>query len=367
LDSGPACGTDAIRRPTVVVDRQRALANIERVVLKASAGGVRLRPHFKTHRSVQVGRWFRDFGIDAITVSSVSMARHFAADGWSDITVAFPLNVRELDEVEELAGSVRLGVVVDSAEALHALASGCGAGAGVWVKVDAGGGRAGVPWEEPGRAAALALAVSRSGRLRFEGILSHDGHTYAERSPEGVRRASAESHARMVLVRDAVLSSGLERCLVSTGDTPSASVCDAFDGADEIRPGNFVFNDLTQVAVGSCARRDIAVAVACPVVGVQRQRGRIVLYGGSVHLSKERLDGVSGPSYGEALERWPGNGEGARVVSVSQEHGLVEADVEVLERTSVGDLLYVLPVHSCQTCSLHRGYVTLDGETLEAM
>lgn len=366
MDSERAGELDRIRRPTVLVDREKALANIERAVEKARNAGVSLRPHFKTHRSVPVGGWFRDFGVRAITVSSVSMARHFASDGWSDITVAFPLNVRELDGVEELAGSVALGVAVDCRESLDALAA-SGAPARVWVKVDAGAGRAGVPWDQPDRASALALAASRSGCLRFAGILSHDGHTYAERSREGVRRVSVESHARMASVREAVLAAGVERCLVSTGDTPSASLCDTFEGADEIRPGNFVFNDLTQVAVGSCERHDIAVAVACPVVGVQRKRRRIVLYGGSVHLSKERLGDGAGVIYGEALTRWPGDDQGTPVVSVWQEHGLVEADAETLEQVSVGDLLYVLPVHSCQTCNLHRSYVTLDGEALEAM
>ena len=46
---------------------------------KARSAHVRFRPHFKTHQSLEIGRWFREFGVDAITVSSVGMAAFFAA------------------------------------------------------------------------------------------------------------------------------------------------------------------------------------------------------------------------------------------------------------------------------------------------
>jgi D-serine deaminase-like pyridoxal phosphate-dependent protein len=80
--------------PTLLLDEGRARRNIFRMADKAASNQVRFRPHFKTHQSAAVGEWFRDVGVTAITVSSVEMARYFAAHGWNDITFAFPVNVR---------------------------------------------------------------------------------------------------------------------------------------------------------------------------------------------------------------------------------------------------------------------------------
>ena len=70
---------------------------------KAHANRLVFRPHFKTHQSHLIGQWFREEGVTKITASSLSMAAYFAEDGWDDITVAFPVNIREMDTINELA------------------------------------------------------------------------------------------------------------------------------------------------------------------------------------------------------------------------------------------------------------------------
>src|SRR4030042_2672023 len=94
--------------PTFLLDKQRVLKNIEKMAGKAKASGARFRPHFKTHQSAEVGNWFRDFGVTAITVSSLDMASYFAKHGWSDITVAFIVNTLEIDIINDLAGRIKL-------------------------------------------------------------------------------------------------------------------------------------------------------------------------------------------------------------------------------------------------------------------
>ena len=77
---------------------------------------------------------------------------------------------------------------------------------------------------------------------------------------------------------------------ISLGDTPSCSLADRFGVADEIRPGNFVFYDVTQLKIGSCDWYNIALAVKCPVVDINRHRNEAVIYGGGVHFTKDRID-----------------------------------------------------------------------------
>ena len=80
-----------ITRPTLLLDEQKCRANIARMAEKASGNKLIFRPHFKTHQSLELGRWFKDYGVTSITVSSVEMAEYFSSE-WNDITFAFPLN-----------------------------------------------------------------------------------------------------------------------------------------------------------------------------------------------------------------------------------------------------------------------------------
>ena len=97
-----------ISRPGLILNKEKCTANIKRMVQKAATSGVDFRPHFKTHQSLQVGKWFKDMGVNKITVSSLSMASYFLNDGWNNITVAFPLNLREMDFLDELAGKAEI-------------------------------------------------------------------------------------------------------------------------------------------------------------------------------------------------------------------------------------------------------------------
>ena len=90
-----------IETPTALLNTSVVKRNIAAMAQKAQQNGVRFRPHFKTHQSATIGEWFRAEGVTAITASSVSMARYFADHGWHDITVAFPVNWREIDAINK--------------------------------------------------------------------------------------------------------------------------------------------------------------------------------------------------------------------------------------------------------------------------
>lgn len=370
--------TDIVK-PTMLLDERRVRGNIARMAQRVRDNGVRFRPHFKTHQSAQIGEWFRGEGVTAITVSSVDMAAYFAAHGWDDITVAFPANVRQIDEMNRLAGSsstgVRLNLLVESPAAARSLEERLAGPVNAWIEVDAGSGRSGVPWDQPGDLHALASFLTHSRKLRLQGLLTHAGNTYAARSLAEVAAVHNETVTRLQRVRHSLEASGFDRLELSIGDTPACSLLDDWGDVDEARPGNFVFYDLTQMAIGSCTAADVGFVVACPVVAVHPERRELVLYGGAVHLSKEMLLRADGsPSYGAGVPLHSGGwGEPLEEVwlrSLSQEHGIVRATPEgwgQLADLQVGDLLGVLPVHSCLTADLLKEYLTLDGARMKMM
>lgn len=351
-----------IERPSFVVSRKRALENIRAMAEKARLSGVPLRPHFKTHQSLEIGGWYRDAGIDRITVSSVSMAEYFADGGWDDITIAFPVNILEAGRIDALAGRVRLGVLVDNVTVVRELERRVRNPLGIWIKIDTGYRRAGIDWENRDATGEVYGLVAASARHRFAGLLTHAGHSYGVRGREEHARLFEETARRMRSARSALPSSPAASCPISVGDTPTCSAVERFDGADEVRAGNFVFFDVQQLRIGSCAEEQIAAAVVCPVVAVYPERGEAIIYGGGIHLSKqaELLDGGA-PFYGFAVS-WDGKGWGKvrrdhYLKSLSQEHGIVHYGSDIPVRP--GDLLAVLPVHSCLAMNLLRDEVVI--------
>jgi D-serine deaminase-like pyridoxal phosphate-dependent protein len=355
----------SITRPTLLLDERICRANIAFMSKRAAEAGVHFRPHMKTAQSRLVAGWFRDAGVRSITVSSVGMARYFADDGWDDITIAFPVNPREIDALNTFPGTVRLHFLLESPETAGMLGAALRREADVWIKLDSGYGRTGIPHDDDVALDALISSLRQITQLRLRGLLTHAGMTYTASNADEVRVLFEQSRARLV---GAAQRHG--NLLCSAGDTPGCTLAKSFEGLHEIRPGNMTFYDLMQAKRGVCGIHDIAVAAACPVVAVHEKRGEVVLYGGAVHLSKESIPGDEGfPLYGLLCELtpegWSDPIEGGWLCGMSQEHGIARLPAPILRRLKPGDLLAVLPVHSCLTADAFGGYLNLDGERVD--
>lgn len=346
-----------ISTPTLLINEQIVKHNLAVMLEKARRSDVIFRPHFKTHQSEAVGEIFRSMGIDKITVSSVSMARFFAGCGWNDITIAFPFNILEMEAVNQLASQIQLNVLLESEAVARRFVSLLRFPVGVFVKIDTGYHRTGILPEETDKLDALIRMVSASGLVHFRGFLTHAGHTYHARSGDEIMRIKEKAVETLQQLKQRYKKQ-FPGLLLSYGDTPSCSLSHDCLGLDEIRPGNFVYYDVMQYHLGSCRLEDIAVVAACPVVAVHSRRKEVVIYGGSIHLSKEFIAADHGfQLFGYVVKldnkgHWQSPIPGAYVAALSQEHGVVHIPESYLDRVKEGDILGVLPVHSCLTAHL---------------
>lgn len=360
-----------ITRPTLLLDEQRCRSNIRRMAEKARRNQVVLRPHFKTHQSHTVGRWFREEGITACTVSSVRMAAYFAEDGWQDITVAFPLNYLEADEINKLAERIKLNLLVVSAEALRELAKLLTHPVHCFIEIDTGYHRTGVDPSDKKRQDEIIQVIESSPLMKFAGLLTHAGQSYQCRS--GIEILTVHQQITQGMKRaGSRLVSKFPEMVLSVGDTPTCSKATDFSGIQEIRPGNFVFCDVMQCRIGSCSEDDVAIVLACPVVAGYPERGEIVVHGGGVHLSKDFLKEEDGSmSYGKVVRLsahgWQLPSLPMNVKSVSQEHGIIRASKADCEQIRSGEILGIIPVHSCMTADVMGEYFTLTGEKIMMM
>src|SRR5581483_9327233 len=102
--------------PQVLIDRQRLFANIERVQQLASAGGLRLRPHAKTHKSPAVAKWQIARGAVGICCAKVGEAEVFAAAGIDNIRLPYPVNPSNAARLVALMDRASISIIVDHLE-----------------------------------------------------------------------------------------------------------------------------------------------------------------------------------------------------------------------------------------------------------
>ncbi len=362
---------NSIIEPTLLLDEKRCRNNLQRMAEKAKANGIFLRPHFKTHQSKTIGDWAKDYGVNRIAVSSIRMAAYFAEAGWEDIIVAFPINTKEISRINEIASKTGLNLLLEDLESARYLEQSLTHSIGIFIEIDTGYNRTGLGLEDLDTVDELLEFVSKSSKLELKGLLAHAGHSYNVQGKNKI----AEIHENSLSVfREFRLryESAYPDLIYSAGDTPTCSTMDKFPGLTEMRPGNFVFYDLSQWAIGSCQLENIAVAMACPVVAKFPRRNEIVVYGGGVHFSKDRKPHPNGSDYYGLMVDWKNgtwstNMDNAYIKSLSQEHGTISVSKKLMDEVKVGDILGFLPIHSCMTANLMKRYLSLDGDRISMM
>ena len=349
-------GLHQLTGPKLLIHEPKVRANIQRMAGKAFAAGVKFRPHFKTHQSTVVGDWFREVGIEAITVSSPDMALTFFRNGWRDITLAIPANPHAHGIYSEMAAEADLHLITDDVDVTRSLNERLTHPVQIWIEVDCGLHRSGIRWCDAEALKELARVIETCDKLQLRGLLAHHGRTYTAKSPQEVREIYAESVNLGQIARTRLQKEGFVEVDLSVGDTPGCSLAD-LGPVDEIRPGNFVYYDWMQVQLCSCEPDQVAAALACPILSVQAARGELIVHAGAAHLSRESLYDESKKLYWfgcvselSEIDGWNLPLEHAWVKGLSQEHGVIASDnVEWLERKRVGDTLVIFPVHSCLT------------------
>ncbi len=357
---------DQITSPTLLLNEEICRQNLQKMADKAKRNGMKLVPHFKTTQSHEIGKWAKDYGITEITVSSIKMAEYFCGMGWDNIHIAFPFNPLEAEKLNILAKNQHLSVQLINVEVTEKLVETLEYPVGFFIEIDAGYGRTGVEVSDFGLMEAILRTSQKSDKLQFKGFYLHAGHSYYEPDIEALY---VQTRAALSMLKSKYRTE-YPQLITRTGDTPGCAVIEDFGDIDEMGPGNFVFYDMMQVNLGSCKREDVAVALAVPVVDIKKEKKEILVHGGGVHLAKDVLVEPDGSkNFGEVVylhvNGWELPMQRSFVKSISQEHGLIKASDELLSKVKVGDVLGILPIHSCMTADCMRSYLDLSGAWID--
>ena len=375
---------DDLATPCILIERFRMENNLQSMQTKAEANGVKLRPHTKTHKSLKLAQRQLDHGACGVTVAKVGEAEVFVKAGFDDVRIAYTIVGKDkLERIRALMSQARLSFCVDTlvgAKAASDFFFSTGSKAEVLIEIDGGYGRCGVRWDDR-KSIDFARYVSELPGLRLVGILTHAGQSYSgpisedETVMQALERVSATERDTMLEVAARFCETGIDGVIpdgsfeISIGSTPSMRYFEngVFNGFSitEIRPGNYIFNDATQVGLSSAALKDCAATVLATVVSKQREhtgQERLFLDAGRKVLTSDTGYGTVG--YGillysaRTMEPLPH----ARVTGLSEEHGWVT--VSGGATLSVGDRIRLIPNHACVTVNTQDKLMLVDGENV---
>ena len=344
--------------PQVLIDRQRAMNNIERVQQLANSAGVRLRPHAKTHKSPTVARWQIERGAAGICCAKIGEAEVFAGAGIEDIRLPYPVNPCNATRLLALMDRASISIIVDHLDVARGWSDAmqrAGRSLDVLVKVDVGFHRCGI--DPQGDALGFLQVVAALPGLRLRGLLSHAGHSYHAASEEALDAIAVEEAGTLLRIRDRAAAAGIALDEISVGATPALRYSVRQKGLTELRPGNYVYFDRTQVSLGAATLDDCALTVLATVVS-KPAADRIILDCGSKTLTNDQARGITNAAgYGAVLAGNTDNLDWAREVDealtierLSEEHATVRAAAGT--PLQPGDRVRVLPNHSCVVSNL---------------
>jgi D-serine deaminase-like pyridoxal phosphate-dependent protein len=350
--------------PQILIDRARVMRNIDRVQTMADAGGMRLRPHAKTHKSPVVAKWQIDRGAVGICCAKVGEAEVFAGAGIRDIRLPYPVNPSNAARVLALMDRATISIIVDRldiARGWSAAMEGTGRTLDVLIKVDVGFHRCGIdPGGADGPPTDFIRTVASLKGLALRGLLSHAGHGYHASSDDELAAIAKQEAEILIGMRDAAAAAGIQIDELSVGATPTLRHSARQRGLTELRPGNYVYFDRTQHALGAASLADCALTVLATVVS--KHPGRIILDSGSKTLTNDLARGVTPAlGYGAVLTA-DGSAvdESLTIERLSEEHATVRVSGETMLQP--GDRVRVLPNHSCVVSNLVDAVRLVEGD-----
>jgi D-serine deaminase-like pyridoxal phosphate-dependent protein len=365
-----------LETPALVLDHDVLDRNLVRMASRMSQLGVRLRPHVKTAKSLDVIRRALVPPTRGITVSTLKEAEYFFEAGISDILYAVGIAPGKISHVLDLiARGAELTVTADNIEAVRAVATAAsarGVTVPMVVELDVDGHRSGVR-PDSDLLIALGREFKRHPHLQLRGVMTHAGESYNCRSTGAIAEMAERERSGTVFAADRLRAMEHVLDMVSVGSTPTATFARALDGVTEVRVGVYMFQDLVMVNLGVCELKDIAISTLVTVIGHQPERGWVITDGGWMALSRDRGTAQQAVDQGYGLVRdihgLPLE-EDLLVVSANQEHGiLARRDGKPADpaRYPVGAMLRVLPNHACAMAAQHAEYQVVRGSALEIL
>lgn len=358
----PGDAVEDVDTPALLLDLDRFERNLARL-MNAVGGRLRVRPHAKSHKCVEIARRQVAAGCVGICVQKTSEAEPFLAGGIGDVLITNEVvgarKLRALADLAQQYPKARLGVCVDDVDVVRQLGRHCNdleARLDVYVELDVGHARCGVA--TPEEVVPLARAIVGQGRLTFMGLHAYHGSAQHRRGvlerKEVIARAADTAAAARAALRAAQLP-----CEIVTGGGTGTFLYEAASGVyQEVQPGSFALMDVDYARNEqdpAAPRFEHALTLLTSVLSLRSNEGhaRATLDAGLKAFATDSGNPVP------AFSGW-------QVRSVSDEHTVLHRVGEGVQ-IALGDKALLIPSHCDPTVNLHNWLVAVRGGQVEAV
>jgi len=328
-----------IDTPALILDHQKLKNNIQKMADFFKDKPAKLRPHFKTPKTVEIAKMQLDTGAVGITCAKVSEAEELVNAGVKDILIANEIvgetKIKRLVRLLKKGADVK--VAVDSEENICELSRLMGQARislGVLIDINVGLPRCGV---SPEKSLELARLIAKSPGLKLRGIMGYEGHIVLVEDRKFREDECKKSLEKLIQAKEILERDGYEIQIVSAGGTGTYYITGAYPGITEVQAGSYCLMDTRYDKLGLGFEK--AVTVLATVIS-KAFAPFIITDAGEKTMSIE---------FGmPELIGFPG----ARLVMLSEEHGhiLVEGTPPDLK---IGDKVEFYPSHICTTINLN--------------
>ncbi|KAL8290148.1 hypothetical protein RQP46_003087 [Phenoliferia psychrophenolica] len=378
----------ALRTPAAVVNRTLFEANCAHMANKTKELGITFRAHVKTHKTTEGLRYQLEApgGVRAVVCSTLMECWHIVRSGLvqeglvQDMLYGLPCGIDKLDDLnsisQELGANATLRLMIDSPGQIAALEAfnaqvGRKTPWSIFIKVDGGGKRAGLPPTSESMKELLRAALA-SPAVDVFGFYSHFGQSYASQGEKEAAEFFAGEVACVNSAASVALSLGAKPSkpfVLSVGATPTAHAATpaagSLNGTLELHAGCYCCLDLQQVATQMVPLSRVAVSVITHVISTYPHRSEAMCDAGGIAMSKD-LGPI--PSYGHVVS--PESAVGWELGRLSQEHGTLVrtagAKGEQVGELELGEVLRIVGQHACMTLAAYPWYFVVEdgGDTV---
>ncbi len=272
--------------PALVVDIDKADANIDAMSRWLADKPTVVRPHIKVHKSPELAVRQVKAGAVGVATATVWEARAMVDGGIADVMVANEVvGSSKIAVLVQLAGKARLSVLVDRADNAEILAAAChraGVELGLLVDLDVGMHRCGV--RTLGEALALAGVIDGLPSVEFRGVMGYEGHCMNEPDLTRRLRMLGEVGDKVTATVDALADAGLPCQIVAGGGTGTFDVTGAHPSMTELHAGSYTLMDTAHMAL---VPGTFQVAMHVHATVISRYREQAVLDSGRKAVSSD--------------------------------------------------------------------------------
>ena len=354
-------GRRKIQTPALVIDLNAFERNLARMTAHAHAAKIKLRPHAKTHKCVEIAKLQIAAGALGVCAAKLGEAEALAAGGVPSTLITSPVvTERGIARLMVLNEKLKELIVVcdnsDVAARLDEAAHAAGKKLKVLVDIDPGMGRTGIRREN---ALPLVSQVARSRALEYAGVQCYAGNLQHLESPNERREKSLAAMKDLGSLCDTLEKNGFKPKIVSGGGTGTFDIDPDAHVLSELQVGSYLFMDHQYNEVwekpGERVPFETALFVQTTVISANRSHLATTDAGFKAFATD------AGPPVIAS-----GAPKGASYFFFGDEQGGVTYQDEG-QKLRPGDVVSCVVPHCDPTVNLYEVYHAVRGDTLEAL